>query len=106
MERILTISAPDAASERFATLLMQIFNRGTKPLTLCSNKSAVKKELLHAKDETVILSDRSIIDDDKKRTEMLQYDPNGNDNMDVSPIILRFSPPMHNTCFLRRKRFV
>lgn len=67
MERILTISAPDAASERFATLLMQIFNRGTKPLTLCSNKSAVKTELLHAKDETVILSDRSIIDDDKKR---------------------------------------
>lgn len=62
MERILTISAPDAASERFATLLMQIFNRGTKPLTLCSNKSAVKTELLHAKDETVILSDRSIID--------------------------------------------
>ena len=48
MERILTISAPDAASERFATLLMQIFNRGTKPLTLCSNKSAVKTELLHA----------------------------------------------------------
>lgn len=67
MERILTISAPDAASERFATLLMQIFNRGTKPLTLCSNKRAVRTELLHAKDETVILSDRSIIDDDKKR---------------------------------------
>lgn len=71
MERILTISAPDAASERFATLLMQIFNRGTKPLTLCSNKSAVKTELLHAKDETVILSDRSIIDDDKKRAGAL-----------------------------------
>lgn len=71
MERILTISAPDAASERFATLLMQIFNRGTKPLTLCSNKSAVKTELLHAKDETIILSDRSIIDDDKKRAGAL-----------------------------------
>lgn len=71
MERILTISAPDAASERFATLLMQIFNRGTKPLTLCSNKSAVKTELLHAKDETIILSDRSIIDDDKKRADAL-----------------------------------
>lgn len=85
MERILTISAPDAASERFATLLMQIFNRGTKPLTLCSNKSAVKKELLHAKDETVILSDRSIIDDDKKRTEMLQYILTENDNMDCQP---------------------
>ena len=85
MERILTISAPDAASERFATLLMQIFNRGTKPLTLCSNKSAVKTELLHAKDETVILSDRSIIDDDKKRTEMLQYILTENDNMDCQP---------------------
>lgn len=71
MERILTISAPDAASERFATLLMQIFNRGTKPLTLCSNKSAVKTELLHAKDETIILSDRSIVDDDKKRAGAL-----------------------------------
>lgn len=71
IERILTISAPDAASERFATLLMQIFNRGTKPLTLCSNKSAVKTELLHAKDETIILSDRSIIDDDKKRAGAL-----------------------------------
>ena len=85
MERILTISAPDAVSERFATLLMQIFNRGTKPLTLCSNKSAVKTELLHAKDETVILSDRSIIDDDKKRTEMLQYILTENDNMDCQP---------------------
>ena len=85
MERILTISAPDAASERFATLLMQIFNRGTKPLTLCSNKGAVKTELLHAKDETVILSDRSIIDDDKKRTEMLQYILTENDNMDCQP---------------------
>lgn len=85
MERILTISAPDAASERFATLLMQIFNRGTKPLTLCSNKSAVRTELLHAKDETVILSDRSIIDDDKKRTEMLQHILTENDNMDCQP---------------------
>lgn len=85
MERILTISAPDAASERFATLLMQIFNRGTKPLALCSNKSAVKTELLHAKDETVILSDRSIIDDDKKRTEMLQHILTENDNMDCQP---------------------
>ena len=85
MERILTISAPDAASERFATLLMQIFNRGTKPLTLCSNKSAVKTELLHAKDETVILSDRSIIDDDKKRTEMLQHILTENDSMDCQP---------------------
>lgn len=85
MEHILTISAPDAASERFATLLMQIFNRGTKPLTLCSNKSAVKTELLHAKDETVILSDRSIIDDDKKRTEMLQHILTENDNMDCQP---------------------
>lgn len=85
MERILTISAPDAASERFATLLMQIFNRGTKPLTLCSNKRAVRTELLHAKDETVILSDRSIIDDDKKRTEMLQYILTENDNMDCQP---------------------
>lgn len=84
-ERILTISAPDAASERFATLLMQIFNRGTKPLTLCSNKSAVKTELLHAKDETVILSDRSIIDDDKKRTEMLQHILTENDSMDCQP---------------------
>ncbi len=85
MERILTISAPDAASERFATLLMQIFNRGTKPLTLCSNKRAVRTELLHAKDETVILSDRSIIDDDKKRTEMLQHILTENDNMDCQP---------------------
>lgn len=85
MERILTISAPDAASERFATLLMQIFNRGTKPLALCSNKSAVKTELLHAKDETVILSDRSIIDDDKKRTEMLQHILTENDSMDCQP---------------------
>lgn len=84
-ERILTISAPDAASERFATLLMQIFNRDTKPLTLCSNKSAVKTELLHAKDETVILSDRSIIDDDKKRTEMLQHILTENDSMDCQP---------------------
>ena len=71
MERILTISAPDAASERFATLLMQIFNRGTKPLTFCSDKRAVRTELLHAKDETIILSDRSIIDDDKKRAGAL-----------------------------------
>ena len=39
MERILTISAPDAASERFATLLMQIFNRGT-------NQMIVKEDLL------------------------------------------------------------
>ncbi len=64
---------------------MQIFNRGTKPLTLCSNKSAVKTELLHAKDETVILSDRSIIDDDKKRTEMLQHILTENDSMDCQP---------------------
>lgn len=85
MERILTISAPDAASERFATILMQIFNRGTKPLTLCSDKRAVKTELLHAKDETVILSDRSIIDDDKKRTEMLQHILTENDSMDCQP---------------------
>ncbi|WP_456113184.1 hypothetical protein [Ruminococcus sp.] len=85
MERILTISAPDAASERFATLLMQIFNRGTKPLTFCSDKRAVRTELLHAKDETVILSDRSIIDDDKKRTEMLQYILTENDSMDCQP---------------------
>lgn len=85
MERILTISAPDAASERFATLLMQIFNRGTKPLTFCSDKRAVRTELLHAKDETVILSDRSIIDDDKKRTEMLQHILTENDNMDCQP---------------------
>lgn len=60
MERILTISAPDAASERFATLLMQIFNRGTKPLTLCSNKRAV-------------------------RTEMLQHILTENDSMDCQP---------------------
>lgn len=85
MERILTISAPDAASERFATLLMQIYNRGTTPLTFCSDKRAVKAELLHAKDETVILSDRSIIDDDKKRTEMLQHILTENDNMDCQP---------------------
>lgn len=64
---------------------MQIFNRDTKPLTLCSNKSAVKTELLHAKDETVILSDRSIIDDDKKRTEMLQHILTENDSMDCQP---------------------
>lgn len=85
MERILTISAPDAASERFATLLMQIFNRGTTPLNFCSSKSAVKTELLHAKDETVILSDRSIIDDDKKRTEILQHILTENNNMDCQP---------------------
>lgn len=85
MERILTISAPDAASERFATLLMQIYNRGTTPLTLCSDKRAVRTELLHAKDETVILSDRSIIDDDKKRTEMLQHILTENDSMDCQP---------------------
>lgn len=60
MERILTISAPDAASERFATLLMQIFNRGTKPLTLCSNKRAV-------------------------RTGMLQHILTENDSMDCQP---------------------
>ena len=64
---------------------MQIFNRGTKPLTLCSNKRAVRTELLHAKDETVILSDRSIIDDDKKRTEMLQHILTENDSMDCQP---------------------
>ena len=39
MERILTISAPDAASERFTTLLMQIYNRGT-------NQLIVKEDLL------------------------------------------------------------
>ena len=113
MERILTISAPDAASERFATLLMQIFNRGTKPLTLCSNKSAVKTELLHAKDETVILSDRSIIDDDKKRTEMLQHILTENDNMDCQPHNLAiFSthaqyllPPEKKICLTLQKNF-
>lgn len=113
MERILTISAPDAASERFATLLMQIFNRGTKPLTLCSNKSAVKTELLHAKDETVILSDRSIIDDDKKRTEMLQHILTENDNMDCQPHNLAiFSthaqyllPPEKKICLTLPKNF-
>lgn len=113
MERILTISAPDAASERFATLLMQIFNRGTKPLTLCSNKSAVKTELLHAKDETVILSDRSIIDDDKKRTEMLQHILTENDNIDCQPHNLAiFSthaqyllPPEKKICLTLPKNF-
>lgn len=113
MERILTISAPDAASERFATLLMQIFNRGTKPLTLCSNKSAVKTELLHAKDETVILSDHSIIDDDKKRTEMLQHILTENDNMDCQPHNLAiFSthaqyllPPEKKICLTLPKNF-
>ena len=113
MERILTISAPDAASERFATLLMQIFNRGTKPLTLCSNKSAVKTELLHAKDETVILSDRSIIDDDKKRTEMLQHILTEDDNMDCQPHNLAiFSthaqyllPPEKKICLTLPKNF-
>ena len=113
MERILTISAPDAASERFATLLMQIFNRGTKPLTLCSNKSAMKTELLHAKDETVILSDRSIIDDDKKRTEMLQHILTENDNMDCQPHNLAiFSthaqyllPPEKKICLTLPKNF-
>ena len=113
MERILTISAPDAASERFATLLMQIFNRGTKPLTLCSNKSAVKTELLHAKDETVILSDRSIIDDDKKRTEMLQHILTENDNMDCQPHTLAIFythaqyllPPEKKICLTLPKNF-
>lgn len=45
----------------------------------------MKTELLHAKDETVILSDRSIIDDDKKRTEMLQHILTENDSMDCQP---------------------
>lgn len=113
MERILTISAPDAASERFATLLMQIFNRGTKPLTLCSNKSAVRTEQLHAKDETVILSDRSIIDDDKKRTEMLQHILTTNDDMACKPHNLAiFSthaqyilPPEKKLCLTLPKNF-
>lgn len=44
MEHILTISAPDAALERFATLLMQIFNGGTKLLIL--EESAMENVLI------------------------------------------------------------
>ena len=73
----------------------------------------MKTELLHAKDETVILSDRSIIDDDKKRTEMLQHILTENDNMDCQPHNLAiFSthaqyllPPEKKICLTLPKNF-
>lgn len=85
LDRILTISAPDAASIRFATLLIQIFNRGAKPLTFDSRKSDVTKALFQAKDETIIINDCSLIGDDKRRMDMLQHILTTNDNMTCKP---------------------
>ena len=85
MDRIMVISAPDAASIRFATIIMQIFNRGTKPLTFDSHKSDITRILFHAKDETVIINDCSIIGDDKRRIDILQHILMINENMDCQP---------------------
>lgn len=73
MERILAISIPNSAVKKKAGMIMQIFNRGSKPLSFDSNKNDISKAIIHSKDETVIIGDCSLIDNDKRRTEMLRH---------------------------------
>ena len=80
LEQILVISAPDSTAVRQATNILQIFNRGEKTLSFDSSKSDIAKALIHSKDETVIINDCSLIDNDRRRTEMLQHILSVNDN--------------------------
>ncbi len=85
MEQNLVISAPNAAAVRLASYYLQIFNRGSNPLSFDSSKSDIRKALLHSKDETVVISDCSIIDNDARRTDMLQYILMTNDSNECQP---------------------
>ena len=85
MEQILVISAPNTAAVRQANCYMQIFNRGSKPISFDSSKSDITKILLNAKDETVIINDCSIIDDDGRRNEMLRHIITVSDSNDCQP---------------------
>ncbi|MCM1219996.1 MAG: hypothetical protein NC548_36450 [Lachnospiraceae bacterium] len=85
MEQILAISASNPMAVRQANCYMQIFNRGSKPISFDSSKSDMTKAIINAKDETVIINDCNIIDDDGRRNEMLRHILTVNDSNDCQP---------------------
>lgn len=85
IQQILAISAPNQTAARQAAYYMQIFNRGSRLISFDSSKSDITKTLLHAKDETIIINDCSIIDNDNRRTEMLQHILTVDESNDCQP---------------------
>lgn len=73
MSQILAISSPDADSTRQACYYLKVFNRDKNVISFDTNKATIRKTFHNAKDETVIINDCSIVSNEKRRTEMLQY---------------------------------
>lgn len=69
----LVISSPDTDTTRQICYYLKIFSRGQLPISFDTNKAKIRKIFLNSKDETIIINDCSITDNEKRRTDMLQY---------------------------------
>lgn len=73
MSQILTISSPNADVTRQACYYFKTFNRDKNVISFDTNKATIRKTFHNAKDETVIVNDCSIVSNEKRRSEVLQY---------------------------------
>ena len=73
LTQILAISSPDSNAARQAGYYMKIFNREDSAISFNTNKTKIRKTFCNSKDETIIINDCSIIHDEKRSIDMLQY---------------------------------
>lgn len=73
ISQILVISSPNADSTRQSCYYLKVFNRDKNVISFDTNKTMIRKTFHNAKDETVIINDCSIVNNEKRRAEMLQY---------------------------------
>lgn len=85
ISQILALDAPDSDIIRQACYYLQLYNREKNVITFDSNKATIRRTFHEANDETVIIKDCSIIDNDKRRMDVLNYVLELNSDAESSP---------------------
>ncbi len=73
MSQILVIFSSNADIIRQICYYLKIFSRDKNVISFDTNKATIRKTFHNSKDETVIINDCSIVDNEKRRSEILQY---------------------------------
>ena len=73
LQQILVISSPNLNCTKQASMYLKLYNRNKTALSFDSNKTAVRNMFHSSKDETIVIQDCSIIDNENRCCEMVQY---------------------------------
>lgn len=72
-KQIVVISYPNTDSARQAAFFLQGFNRGQTPISFDTNKAKIRRVFQSTKDDTIVINDCNIIDNEARRNEALHY---------------------------------